>query len=183
MGMRTASRAPGVVVELQTNRWFRLPAALTAFATDCIALSRNSLEKLPSGRLGEGGMKKVASVATAPLGSVVADRRERPAQMVLASSGSSTGGRPSLMALTFCGSMSTPTTLKPRAAKVAAMHAPSLPKPQTEMDLIVFMQLRMAAWVDGSIALTGSIASWVALDREYHHQRPAFICRPVRCPL
>src|SRR5579883_977917 len=172
MGTRTASKDPGVVVELQTNRWFRLPDALMAFATDCIAFNRNSLEKLPSGLLGDGGMKKVASVATAPLGSIVADSLEWPAQMVLASSGSSTGGRPLLMALTFCGSMSTPTTLKPRAAKVAAMHAPSLPKPQTEMDFIVFMQLTMAAVTESSIALTRGILGRVAPGREYYHQRP-----------
>ena len=59
------SMAPGVVVELQTNKWPFLPFSRTAAATGCIARKRNSFEKLPSGRLGEGGMKKVTSVATA----------------------------------------------------------------------------------------------------------------------
>jgi hypothetical protein len=35
--------------------------------------------------------------------------------------------------------MSIPTTSNPRAAKVAAMHAPSFPKPQTEAVLIGFI--------------------------------------------
>ena len=65
IGISTLSTAPGVVVELQTNRCPFLPFSRTAAATGCMARSRNSLEKLPSGRLGEGGMKKVTSVPTA----------------------------------------------------------------------------------------------------------------------
>src|SRR5262249_37230088 len=52
------------------------------------------------------------------------------------SSGSSSGARPSLILLTFSGSMSTPTTSKPLAARVAPMHEPSFPKPHTETVLI-----------------------------------------------
>ena len=70
--MSTESPPPGVVVELQTNRWPFLPRSRTAFATGCIALSKNSLEKLPSGRLGDGTMKNEASVSTASFGLVEA---------------------------------------------------------------------------------------------------------------
>src|SRR5258708_23265394 len=96
--MRTPSMAPGVVVELQTNRWFFLPALLMALATGCIAFSKNSLEKLPSGRLGEGGIKNDTSVATIFRGSSVARSHEPPAPIVSAHSGSSTGRTPSVLA-------------------------------------------------------------------------------------
>ena len=82
----------------------------------CIAFNKYSLEKLPSGRLGDGGMKKETSVVTASFTSSVARNRLRPAVMVSARSGSSTGGKPSLMRRTFSASMSTPSTSKPRAA-------------------------------------------------------------------
>src|ERR1019366_9524625 len=85
IGIKTASTAPGVVVELQTNKCPFLPAAFMALATGCMAFNKNSLEKLPSGKLGEGGMKKVASVVTVSLASDVARNRERPALMVSAS--------------------------------------------------------------------------------------------------
>jgi hypothetical protein len=62
--------------------------------------------------------------------------------IVSASDGSSTGGSPAFTFRIFSGSISTPITLSPRAAKVAAMQAPSLPRPQTETDLIEFMNSR-----------------------------------------
>jgi hypothetical protein len=58
--------------------------------------------------------------------------------MVSAINVSSTGGWPALALRTFSASGSTPMTLKPRWAKVAAMHAPSFPRPKTEMDSIDF---------------------------------------------
>src|ERR1700736_3585051 len=142
IGISTESTAPGVVVELQTKMCPFFPAARTALATGCIAFNKYSVAKLPSGRLGDGGIKNDASVATVSDGSSVARRRSRPSFIVSASSGSSTGGRPAFTLRIFSGSISTPTTEKPRAAKVAAMHAPSLPKPQTETDLIDFMHSR-----------------------------------------
>src|SRR5262245_21371985 len=97
-----------------------------------MAFNKYSLEKLPSGRLGEGGMKNEALVATAARGSFVAVNRDRPSLMIWASNGSSTVGSPSLILRIFSGSMSTPSTRKPRCARVAAMQAPSLPSPNTD---------------------------------------------------
>jgi hypothetical protein len=97
-----------------------------------MARIRNSLEKLPSGRLGEGTMKKEASVPTASDASVVARSRLRPSVMVFASNGSSTGGSPALIFRTASGLISTPRTSNPRWAKVAAMQAPSFPIPKTD---------------------------------------------------
>ena len=73
----TVSQAFGVVVELQTNRCPFLPDSRNALASGCMALSRNSFEKLPSGKLGEGGMKNDASVAIASRTSSVARQRAR----------------------------------------------------------------------------------------------------------
>src|ERR1700730_10220559 len=120
-----------------------LPAARTALATGCIAFNKYSVEKLPSGRLGDGGIKNVASVATVSAASSAALKRLPPSLIVAASNGSSTGGWPAFTLRIFSGSMSTPIVLNPRAAKVAAMQAPSLPRPQTEMDLIEFIESRV----------------------------------------
>ena len=97
---------------------------------------------LPSGRLGVGGMKNVAWVASASRGFVVARRRARPSVMVSANSGSSTGGSPALTFATFSGSISTPSTSKPRLAREAAIQAPSLPRPKTETDW------RFIGWIE-----------------------------------
>ena len=102
-------------------------------------LNQVFVQKLPSGRLGVGGKKKVTSVDTAAAGSSVARRRGCAARMVSGKSGSSTGANPSLIFLTFSSSMSIPRTSNPRAASVAAMHAPSFPSPQTEILLIGFV--------------------------------------------
>ncbi len=97
-----------------------------------MARMRNSLEKLPSGRLGEGTMKNEASVSTASLALVEARNRRPAARMVSSKRGSSTGGWPALILATALALMSTPSTSNPRAAKVAAMQAPSFPNPKTE---------------------------------------------------
>src|ERR1039458_5491044 len=89
IGIKTESTAPGVVVELQTNKWPFLPASFMALATGCMAFNKNPLEKLPSGKLGEGGMKKVTSVETVSRASHVARSRECPVLMVSSSRGRS----------------------------------------------------------------------------------------------
>src|SRR5204862_3062583 len=102
---RTESTVPGVVVELLTKMWPFFPPARIALATGCIAFNKYSVEKLPSGRLGDGGIKNDASVATVSEGSSVARRRSRPSLIVSARSGSSTGGSPAFTLRIFYGSM------------------------------------------------------------------------------
>jgi hypothetical protein len=141
---------PGITVLVITTRCdSRLRAITPPMASQTGNTYRN--EKPPDGSEGVATTMNVVSVeATACATSEVAVSRLPAMRIVSASSGSNTGGRPARIASTFAASASTPTTVNPLAANAAAIGAPSLPSPTTEMFFVSVIVFPAAQWTRGA---------------------------------